>query len=82
MEFKTKPFLKKNQWFKFATRKLEAMATCCVGLHQDMIVGWFEPSHKLSNFRPKKCLQLCYGYATPVILNFMCQKLKTLKILI
>jgi hypothetical protein len=30
----------------------------------------------------KKYLQLCYGFATPVILNFMCQKPKTLKILI
>jgi len=41
-----------------------------------------EPSHKLSNFRPKKYLQLCYGYATPIILSFVCQKLKTLKFFI
>jgi hypothetical protein len=41
-----------------------------------------EPSHKLFNFRLKKYLQLCYGFATPVILSFMCQKPKTLKILI
>jgi len=34
------------------------------------------------NFRLKKYLQLCYGFATPVILSFMCQKPKTLKILI
>jgi hypothetical protein len=41
-----------------------------------------EPFHNLSNFRPKKYLQLCYGFATLVILSFMCQKPKTLKILI
>ncbi len=41
-----------------------------------------EPFHKLFNFRLKKYLQLCYGFATVVILNFMCQKPKTLKILI